>query len=135
MEKDEIVETRKEKKKKTPYYLKPTATLLMKDTELNRIIDNRDRFNEKVSVLKYHYAKSREEKQHLSKYFLLTKDLEEFINKQKQEMLKKNAKRLFTSKNKNKAIEPQQNEPKLIVLKNLEGNKKKNKEVSENIIF
>lgn len=45
-------------------------------------------------------------------------------------MLKKNAKRLFTSKNKNKSIEPQQNEPKLIVLKNLEGNKKKNKEVT-----
>lgn len=42
----------------------------MKDTELNRIIDNKERFNEKVSVLRYHYAKARAEKQDLSIFSL-----------------------------------------------------------------
>ena len=43
-------------------------------------------------------------------------------------MLEENARRLFINQRKNKHIEPQQNEPKMIVLKNLEGTKKKNKE-------
>ena len=68
LEKDEIVDTRKDRKKKTPYHLKPTATLLMKNRELNRIVDNKKRFTEKVETLKYHYAKSRAEKQHLSNF-------------------------------------------------------------------
>lgn len=100
--------------------MKPTASLRMKDRELCRIVDDEIRFTEKVEVLKYHYAKSRADKQKLG--------LEEFINKQKQKMLEENAKRLFLNQKKNKASEPLQNEPKYIELKNLEGNKKKNKE-------
>lgn len=51
-------------------------------------------------------------------------------------MLKRNAKKLFNNKNKkSKTIEPQQNQPKEIVLKNLEGNKKKSKEVKKKLIF
>ena len=92
----------------------------MKDRELCRIIDDEERFTEKVEVLKYHYAKSRADKQKMG--------LEDFINKQKQKMLEENAKKLFLNQKKNKASDPQQNEPKYIELKNLEGNKKKNKE-------
>jgi hypothetical protein len=43
-------------------------------------------------------------------------------------MLEENARKLFINQRKNNSVEPQQNEPKMIVLKNLEGNKKKNKE-------
>lgn len=43
-------------------------------------------------------------------------------------MLEENARKLFLNQRKNKNVEPQQNEPKMIVLKNLEGNKKKSKE-------
>ena len=92
----------------------------MKDRELCRIVDDELRFSEKVEVLKYHYAKGRADKQKLG--------LEEFINKQKQKMLEENARKLFVNQRKNKSVEPQQNEPKMIVLKNLEGNKKKSKE-------
>jgi len=66
LEDDQIIETRKLKKKRTPYYLTPTATLLMKNTELNRIVDNEKRFSEKVTVLKDHYARSRVQKANLS---------------------------------------------------------------------
>lgn len=46
-------------------------------------------------------------------------------------MLEENAKKLFINQRKNKNAEPQQNEPKLIVLKNIDGgNKKKSKEDS-----
>lgn len=53
--------------------MKPTASLRMKDTELCRIVDDEQRFSEKVEVLKFHYAKARSDKQKLG--------LEEFINK------------------------------------------------------
>ena len=66
LEDDQIVETRKLKRKRNPYYLTPTATLLMKNTELNRIVDNERRFGEKVTVLKEHYARSRAQKATLS---------------------------------------------------------------------
>jgi hypothetical protein len=115
-----IIETKKKDTRVKPYYMKPTASMRMKDRELCRIVDDELRFSEKVEVLKFHYAKSRADKQKLG--------LEEFINKQKQKMLEENARKLFINQRKSKNVEPQQNEPKMIVLKNLEGTKKKSKE-------
>ena len=65
-----MVNTTIKKVEKQPYYMKATATLLMKNTELNRIVDNDERFNEKVDVLKNFYAQARIEKQSLGKAFL-----------------------------------------------------------------
>lgn len=94
-----LVETKKKDNRVQPYYMKPTASMRMKDRELCRIVDDEIRFTEKVEVLKYHYAKGRADKQKLG--------LEDFINKQKQKMLEENAKRLFLNQKKNKASEPQ----------------------------
>ena len=60
----------------------------------------------------------------------MTVDLEEFNARQKQKMLEENAKKLFSNKHKNKSIEPQQKDPVEVVLKNIEGNKKKKNEVN-----
>ena len=76
---DHLHDTNASEKKNVPYYMKPTATLLMKNNELNRIVDNDERFEEKVGVLKNFYANSRVEKQRLG--------LEDFITKQKKKML------------------------------------------------
>lgn len=73
-----------------------------------------------MEVLKFHYARGRVDRQKLN--------LDEFINKQKQKMLEENAKKLFVSQRRFRNIEPQQKEPKLITLKNIEGTKKKSKE-------
>jgi hypothetical protein len=97
-EKEQIIETKKKETKIQPYYMKPTASLRMKNRELCRIVDDEARFTEKVEVLKYHYAKGRSDKQKLG--------LEEFINKQKQKMLEENAKKLFINQRKNKNTEP-----------------------------
>ena len=70
---DKLMDTNTDQRKHVPYYMKPTATLLMKNCELNRIVDNDERFEEKVGVLKKFYAKSRVEKQRLG--------LEDFITK------------------------------------------------------
>jgi len=64
---DKPIETSTKQREYTPYYMKPTATLLMRNTELNRIVDDDQRFEEKVDVLKAHYSRSRTEKQSLSR--------------------------------------------------------------------
>lgn len=39
--------------------MQPTAALLMKDTELNRIVDNDQRYHEKANQMIAHYDHSR----------------------------------------------------------------------------
>lgn len=101
-----------------PYHLKPTASLLMKNTELTRIVNADEKLRKNLEVLQGHYFNSKNDKQNL--------ELDKFIIRQRQKILEQNAKRLFSSRKSKKAPEPAQSETKFIVLRGLEGNKKKN---------
>lgn len=110
-----------------PHYFKETATMLMKDTELDRIEEKKIQFNTKVSVLNEHYQKSKEDRKRLH--------LDEFILKQRKKLLEENARKLLEGRRKaaSKQEVPQMQEPKTIELKNLDGNKNKNKEDNASI--
>lgn len=118
-----INDTSVKKVEKVPYYMKPTATLLMKNTELNRITDNDLRFESKVDVLKNYYARSRFEKQTLG--------LEEFIAKQSSKLAKRNASQLTSKRRENrrgrKSANTQglQNKIPMIEVNNGDGNNQK----------
>jgi hypothetical protein len=105
--------------KPMPYHMKPTASLLMKNTELTRIVNADEKLRKNLEVLQTHYFSSKNDKSNL--------ELDKFIIRQRQKILESNAKRLFSSSRRSKkAPEPAQSETKFIVLRGLEGNKKKN---------
>ena len=66
LENDKIIETYEPSyprpKFEHSHIHRPTAALLMKDTELNRIVDDDERFQQKVDRLLDHYNQSRQEK-------------------------------------------------------------------------
>ena len=49
-----------------PHYQRNTAAMLLKDTELNRIVKNDEKFGAKVDALTAHYEEVRQEKPSLS---------------------------------------------------------------------
>lgn len=50
-----------------PHFHRNTAAMIMKDTELNRIIEEKEQFKTKVDVLITHYDQVKREKASLSK--------------------------------------------------------------------
>lgn len=50
-----------------PHFHRNTAAMMLKDTELNRIVEEREQFKVKVDVLTNHYDLMRKEKASLSK--------------------------------------------------------------------
>ena len=127
MEKKQIFELEDPLKTKIellqPHYLRNTAAFLMKDTELERIVELDKKFNTKVGVLTEHYKKVKEDKARLH--------LDQFIIKQRKKLLEENARRLLERRKKDpKDGAGLEQKPKTIALKNLEGNKNKNTEDS-----
>lgn len=49
-----------------PHFHRSTAAMIMKDTELNRIVEEKEKFKTKVDVLTDHYDMIRKEKATLS---------------------------------------------------------------------
>ncbi len=110
-----------------PHYQRETAAHLMKDTELERIVELDRKFATKVDVLTKHYRKIKEDKARLH--------LDQFIIKQRKKLLEENARRLLERRKRDrkdgtrgKGDGQVELKPKTIELKNLEGNKNKNKE-------
>ena len=52
-----------------PHFHRNTAAMIMKDTELNRIVEEKQQFKTKVDVLITHYDQVKKEKGSLSKLF------------------------------------------------------------------
>lgn len=130
-EKKQIVELEDPMKTKKeflrPHYQRETAAHLMKDTELERIVELDRKFATKVDVLTKHYRKIKEDKARLH--------LDQFIIRQRKKLLEENARRLLERRkrdrkdgSKSKGEGQVELKPKTIELKNLEGNKNKNKE-------
>jgi len=81
-----ILNESKRNRENLPGYAKPTASLLTKDRELTRIVDNNEKFSKTEMILEEHYQKNRVEKQssHILEYILQKKksQLEEELKKQ-----------------------------------------------------
>lgn len=81
-----ILNESKRNRENLPGYAKPTASLLTRDRELTRIIDNKEKFSKTSLILEEHYQRNRTEKQssHILEYILQKKkrQMEEEIKKQ-----------------------------------------------------